>query len=310
MTLNIDQESCIKCGKCVRVCPSDIFTQERAGETIGLVRVESCIVCGHCVDVCPTGSVSHSEFPPEKTHTIDYSQMPTPEQVMLLIKSRRSNRTLTSRPVPKEMLDKIVEAAHSAPTATNSQSLSFTVVTDPQKLRQVSDYTIGVFDSLAKLLLNPVVKCVVKPFMKDVYKYVPVFNRLKEEHKAGKDPILRKATALLLIHTPKSNRFGSEDANLAYQNASLMAQHADPRHRRRRYQAGDGAGLAASAGREDGEPPQPDSPRRPHRRSPGGRSRESRRHPAGRDGRLCQLCCPPEHRSASGQKLAGGPLKP
>ena len=196
MTLNIDQESCIKCGKCVRVCPSDIFTQERAGETIGLVRVESCIVCGHCVDVCPTGSVSHSEFPPEKTHTIDYSQMPTPEQVMLLIKSRRSNRTLTSRPV----------------------------VTDPQKLRQVSDYTIGVFDSLAKLLLNPVVKCVVKPFMKDVYKYVPVFNRLKEEHKAGKDPILRKATALLLIHTPKSNRFGSEDANLAYQNASLMAQ--------------------------------------------------------------------------------------
>lgn len=94
MTLNIDQESCIKCGKCVRVCPSDIFTQERAGETIGLVRVESCIVCGHCVDVCPTGSVSHSEFPPEKTHTIDYSQMPTPEQVMLLIKSRRSNRDI------------------------------------------------------------------------------------------------------------------------------------------------------------------------------------------------------------------------
>ena len=176
MTLNIDQESCIKCGKCVRVCPSDIFTQERAGETIGLVRVESCIVCGHCVDVCPTGSVLHSEFPPEKTHTIDYSQMPTPEQVMLLIKSRRSNRTLTSRPVPKEMLDKIVEAAHCAPTATNSQSLSFTVVTDPQKLRQVSDYTIGVFDSLAKLLLNPVVKCVVKPFMKDVYKYCLLYT--------------------------------------------------------------------------------------------------------------------------------------
>ena len=128
MTLNIDQESCIKCGKCVRVCPSDIFTQERAGETIGLVRVESCIVCGHCVDVCPTGSVSHSEFPPEKTHTIDYSQMPTPEQVMLLIKSRRSNRTLTSRPVPKKMLDKIVEAVKAGVRAAGGTPVMFPAI--------------------------------------------------------------------------------------------------------------------------------------------------------------------------------------
>lgn len=36
--------------------------------------------------------------------------------------------------------------------------------------------------------------------------------------------ILRRATALLIIHTPASNRFGCEDANLAYQNASLMAE--------------------------------------------------------------------------------------
>lgn len=224
MRINIDQETCIKCGKCVRVCPSAIFTQEKSGKAIGLAHTESCIVCGHCVDVCPTGSVLHSEFPPEKVHVIDYEKMPTPEQVMLLIKSRRSNRTITKKPVPREMLEQIVEAAHCAPTATNAQTLSFTVITDPAKLRQVSDYTIGVFDSLAKLLLNPVVKCVLKPFMKDVYKYVPVFDRLKKEHQAGNDPILRKATALLIIHTPKSNRFGSEDANLAYQNASLMAQ--------------------------------------------------------------------------------------
>lgn len=222
--LDVNQDTCIKCGKCVRVCPSGIFTQPEKGGSIGLVHIGSCIVCGHCVDVCPTDSVLHSDFTPEKVHTIDYSRMPTPEQMMLLIKSRRSNRSLTSKPVPKEMLEQIVEAAHCAPTATNSQMLSFTVVTDPRKLRLVSDYTIGVFTSLAKRLLNPVVKCILKPFMKDVYKYVPAFQRMKEEYEAGNDPILRKATALLIIHVPKSYRFGSEDANLAYQNASLMAQ--------------------------------------------------------------------------------------
>lgn len=36
--------------------------------------------------------------------------------------------------------------------------------------------------------------------------------------------ILRNATALILIHTPGNSRFGCQDANLAYQNGSLMAE--------------------------------------------------------------------------------------
>lgn len=224
ITLDINQESCIKCGKCVRVCPSDIFVQSKPGSVVDLVDVNSCIACGHCVGVCPTDSVVHSEFPPEKTHTIDYNQLPTPEQMMLLCKARRSNRSITSKPVPVEMLNQIIEAAHRAPTATNAQTVSFTLVTDPQKLLQMSDFTIATFDGLLKILQNPVAKLILKPLLGGVYKYVPVFERLKQDHAAGKDPILRKATALLLIHTPKSNRFGCEDANLAYQNASLMAE--------------------------------------------------------------------------------------
>lgn len=223
-TIRIDKESCTKCGKCALVCPSEIMVRDKATKAINLVKVDRCIGCGHCMDVCLTDSVVHSDFPAEHVHTIDYDRMPTPEQVMLLIKSRRSNRTITSKPVPAQMLEQIVEAARYAPTATNSRLLSFTLITEPEKLRQISDFTIGVFDGIAKLLLNPLVKLLVKPFSKDLYRYVPEFKRLKEDHLAGKDPILRKATVLLVIHTPKSNRFGCEDANLAYQNASLMAQ--------------------------------------------------------------------------------------
>lgn len=223
-TIKIEKESCIKCGKCAQVCPSGIMVKDESSKEINLIHPEHCIGCGHCVDVCPSDSVIHSDFPAEHVHPIDYSQMPTPEQVMLLIKSRRSNRTITSKPVPQELLEQVVEAARYAPTATNSRQISFTLITEPEKLLQISNYTIGVFNSLAKLLLNPVVKLFLKPFMQDTYKYVPMFESLKQEHAEGKDPILRKATALLIIHTPKSNRFGCEDANLAYQNASLMAQ--------------------------------------------------------------------------------------
>lgn len=224
MVIDVEQSSCIRCGKCVKVCPAKIFVQESAKAKVEIAHPEECIACGHCVSVCPTDSVRHSLFPAEKVHAIDYQSMPTPEQVMLLLKARRSNRTITNRPVPTEKLEQIVEAAHVAPTATNSQSVSYTLVTDPDKLSAVADYTIGVFDSVLKKLENPILKPLLKPILKEVYKYVPAFQRLKEEHQAGEDPILRKATALLFIHTPLSDRFGCENANLAYQNASIMAQ--------------------------------------------------------------------------------------
>ena len=150
--------------------------------------------------------------------------MPTPEQVMLLIKSRRSNRALSSKAVPPEKLEQIIEAARYAPTASNRQQVSCTVITDPDTLRQIGDFTIGVFDAAAKKLMNPIVKFLFRPFLRQAYQYLPTLQRLKQLHEDGYDPILRKATALILFHTPASCHFGREDANLAYQNASLMAQ--------------------------------------------------------------------------------------
>ena len=225
VSLQIDATRCVRCGKCAWVCPSEILRQEEKGGEIRVQHSEECIACGHCVAVCAKDAIQHSAFPDGTTHPIDYAQLPTADQLFALMQARRSNRALTNRPVPNEALARIVEAATLAPTATNARLLSFTVVTDPEKLRAVADFTIQVFDKLANLLLNPVVKCLVKPFQPELYeKYAPMFVSLKEAYAKGEDPILRKATALLIIHSPKSNRFGAEEANLAYQNASLMAE--------------------------------------------------------------------------------------
>ena len=224
VNLSVTESTCIRCGKCVRVCPSWIFRQEAAGAAITLDHPENCIVCGHCAAVCPTGSVVHGSFPPDKVHPIDRALLPTPEQVMLLCKARRSNRAFSSRPIPAEALDMILEAAHRAPTASNKQEVAFTLITDPEKLRAVSRYTIDVFASVAKKLENPVLRPLLRKILPDAYRYLPAFHRLTREYAAGNDLILRKATAVIFIHTPRSNRFGAADANLAYQNGSLMAE--------------------------------------------------------------------------------------
>ena len=157
-------------------------------------------------------------------HAVDYGAMPTPEQVELLLAVRRSNRALSARPVPQELLDRIVAAADRAPTASNARQLGYTLVTDVAQLRAVTEYTLGIFGTLEKRLLHPLVRPWLSRLVPGVYRYVPVFKRLRREYAEGRDRVLRGATAVLFIHAPRESRFGAEDGNLAYENASLMAE--------------------------------------------------------------------------------------
>lgn len=183
ISLSINQERCIKCLKCVKVCPSQIFVQKETNAPIETAFVETCIVCGHCVAVCPENAVEHSEFPAEKVHPVDYSLYPTPEQMMLLCKSRRSNRAFSTKPIPKESMDMILEAAHRTPTGSNVQHVKFLVITNPEKLQQLIDFTMGVFGGALSKLKNPILKPFIKLAMPGMLRYVPIFERMQEDYK-------------------------------------------------------------------------------------------------------------------------------
>lgn len=222
--ISILANNCTKCLHCVKVCPAVIFQYNKETKSVVLQNEERCIGCGHCVAACKDNAVVHSLFTPEKVHPIEYANYPTPEQMLHLIRSRRSNRAFSQKPISEEALKAIVEAAYRAPTASNGQELGFTLITTPEKLQLVSDFTMNTFGGLLKKIDNPLVKGILKMADPGTLRYIPLFKEMQREYAQGNDGILRKATALLLIHAPKKSRFGVEDTNLAYQNGSLMAE--------------------------------------------------------------------------------------
>lgn len=207
MNISINSETCIKCGNCVAVCPAYIFNQSAPRTPISIVSPETCIECGHCVDVCPTNSINHESFPKEKLHEIDYKNMPTPEQLMNLLHARRSNRTFTKKEVPAEYIDKMLEAARYAPTAGNNRLVEFKVIHDPEKIKEIVRFTIDGLADHVDLLGET---------------YESLISSARQAFEQGVDMMLRNAPYVMVFASDYN--FGPIDCNLAYQNASLMAQ--------------------------------------------------------------------------------------
>lgn len=223
MKIDIDNGKCAKCGKCATVCPAAVLKKADDGK-IEIVHPDTCIGCGHCLDVCATGAISHEAIPQEKVHKINREILPTTESLMELIRSRRSNRTFTETPIPKENLEKLKEAALYAPTAENKRQVEVRFITDKVKLIRFEQKVMGLFMFLVRLLNSLPIRLILKPFMRDLYARIPELMWMHKQMQKGKRPCTVDASAIMLITAPKDNSFGYQDCNLAYQNASLVAE--------------------------------------------------------------------------------------
>lgn len=214
--------NCKRCGRCARVCPAAVYTYEK-GEVPKVVKPQHCIQCGHCVDVCEADAVEHESFPPNHIHCVQKELIPSPESLMELMKSRRSNRTITEKPIPAEALSDITEAAYAAPTSENSLKVVVTVL-EGAEIQAVEDATMKFFLRLAGVLMSSPVRPLTKIFLRDLYNEAAELYRFERKWKAGQRPCTCNAKALMVISTPKKYEFGWQDCNMAYQNASLMAE--------------------------------------------------------------------------------------
>ena len=138
---NVNKEKCIGCSQCIKDCPvSTISLVDNKAE----INNERCFKCGHCIAICPVEAVSTDDYNMEEViHYEKESFSVEADNLLNFINFRRSVRRFKDKEVEKEKIEKIIEAGRFTQTSTNSQDVSYIVVSE--KLDELRDL---VYESL------------------------------------------------------------------------------------------------------------------------------------------------------------------
>ncbi|MFQ5818803.1 MAG: nitroreductase family protein [Candidatus Heimdallarchaeota archaeon] len=227
----IDREKCIPCPKCVDVCPSRIYTWKAPEEEVPRVEIENqefCILCGHCVAICPEDAVLHEKLPLESFTPLEAVKI-TAEALRNLMLSRRSIRAYKSDPVPRIVIEQLLEVAIHAGTASNRQDVAFTVVQDKKVLAELETEVLLTLWNQSKRLGNPLLRRLARfkygeSQIQAYYRYYKVFKRRMEMKERISDVILRGAPAVIILHTPGRHTLEEANCALSIANMTVLAQ--------------------------------------------------------------------------------------
>ncbi len=128
------------------------------------------------------------------------------KNIIDLIKSRRSIRSYKSKPVPREIVDTVIEAGTEAPSAMNSQPWRFVVVED----RDAKKKLLGAALPNAKKITEP---------LKDVDP--ERYEMIKKRYAELADPVYYSAPTIVFVIG--SGRYAAHSCPLACENMMLAA---------------------------------------------------------------------------------------
>ncbi len=224
--VTIDKDLCTGCGICVQRCLR-CFT-DRDGEILSHADVETCNICGHCVSLCPTGAITHSLMDMGNFMDVNEDIRLDPDEFLQLVRRRRSHRSYKDRKIPRKDLDKLLEMCRYIPTGSNLQTVEIKVVTNPEKIRAISDACVDYFMETIRAVETQAADFASqgKELPEDLVRMKEFANRYKMmglAREMGLDPILHKASALMVFHSAPSPSTPKDDCVIAAQTAVLGA---------------------------------------------------------------------------------------
>lgn len=232
--IEIDGVLCNGCGLCVAVCPTGIISLI---EGKAVVSGSESLGCGHCSAVCPQKAVRVTAIDKEmsrySTFTAEQQWLPPGKfdiaAVVQLMASRRSCRSFTDRPVDRPLLEDLMKIGITAPSGTNSQSWTFTILPTRKAVLSLAEQVASYYERLnitaEKTILRKFLKLIGRGEL-DAY-YRSYYRKTKEAlaawHTEGKDLLFHGSPAAILVGSRPGATSPAEDALLATQNILLAA---------------------------------------------------------------------------------------
>ncbi len=124
--VEINNELCIGCMSCRRVCPLKVIDADR--DTVTVRNPQYCISCGHCASVCPQNAIRGMAPVSQMGIPLEDGQAFPESEIERLMVTRRSIRCYQNKEVEKKKISRLIYLANQAPTAVNREKSRFVAV--------------------------------------------------------------------------------------------------------------------------------------------------------------------------------------
>jgi len=210
-------ERCNSCGLCVKVCKDFSLKMENDRPVLSDQALFGCIACGHCMAVCQNNAIQVSGRELSANDLIELSEIESKssyKQLNNLLIGRRSIRDFKDVEVGEDLIEKIIEAAVSAPMGLPPSDVNLMVLKGKAKVREFSFDVIDYFGKIG-WLFSPGMMWMWRLMGKETYQVMKGFG----------NPLVK-----FMVETKRKNEnYLLYDAPLAmYFSSSPYSDPADP----------------------------------------------------------------------------------
>jgi NAD-dependent dihydropyrimidine dehydrogenase PreA subunit/nitroreductase len=221
----IDRNTCKGDRICVEICPEDIFDIVNGHAAAVDARADDCILCGQCVAVCPNGSIQIPKLPTEDFRELD-KQAFDYDEFLGFLNLRRSVRTFKDRPVERDLIDRILEAAATAPMGFPPHTTEVLVIDRREELDFLLQALVEEYGLMHKGFSNPFTRAMIR-LSAGAENYATLKNWILDISKRANQAYRRDRSDRYMYRAPVLMLFHANRRMISYEeNAHLVCSHA------------------------------------------------------------------------------------